>query len=265
MTENQNIDPNRFVTVTEVSNDKAPLEQIQRLEERYHWAAEKCIGKDVAEFACGSGPGIGLLNNVSKSFVAGDISDDLVEHSRKVYGNRADIRVMDAMNPPFEKNSLDVIILFEALYYLPSANEFFRKCREILRPNGKLLVTSANSDLFDFNPSPYSVEYYGTTGLKKLCSESGFHCQLYGGTPVESVSLKQRVLRPVKKFAVDYNLIPNTMAAKKILKRFVFGKLHDLPTEVNMGESHLGRLRLISSNYKDLNHKVIYLEATKTD
>ncbi len=263
--EKVNMDPNRFVSVTEVSKDQAPLEQIHRLEERYHWAAEKCINKDVVELACGSGPGIGLINSVSRSFVAGDISDELVSHCKDVYGDSVDIRVMDAMNPPFPKNSLDVIILFEALYYLPSAPEFFKNCRELLRPGGKMLITTANCDLFDFNPSPYSVKYYGTREMKELCSEAGFRCQLFGGTPVESVSLKQKVLRPVKKFAVDYNLIPDTMAAKKILKRFVFGKLYDLPTEVSMGESHFGHLRLISPNLPDESHKVLYLEATKED
>ncbi len=258
-------DNNRFTTITEISGEPAPKEQISRLEERYHWAAEICKDKDVVELACGAGPGLGLLQKVSKSFVAGDISEKLVDHCKSVYGDRVDVQILDAMKLPFKAKSKDVILIFEALYYLPDAKAFFAEVNRVLRPGGKLLIVSANKDLYDFNPSPFSVRYYGTRELKALADETGFETRLYGGTPVGDVSIRQRVLRPIKKIAVDYNLMPKTMKGKELLKRIVFGEMEKLPKEIAYGHSHLGHLTVISPYEADEAHKVLYFEGTKTN
>jgi len=60
---------------------------------------------------------------------------------------------------PFEDKSKDVIILFEAIYHIPDADRFVKECVRVLWPGGKVLVGTANKDLYDFNPSPYSYKY----------------------------------------------------------------------------------------------------------
>jgi SAM-dependent methyltransferase len=81
---------------------------------------------------------------------------------------------------------MDVIILFEAIYYLPSTERFVSECRRVLRYGGKVLIAIANKDLYDFNSSPYSYKYYGVVELKELFSKQGFTVEFYVNTPVNT-------------------------------------------------------------------------------
>jgi len=81
-----------YTTVTEVSGDEVSQEQIQRLCNRYYWAEQYCAGKDVLEVACGSGQAFGLLQRVSKTFEAGDTSEELLAVAKRHYGERVTCR-----------------------------------------------------------------------------------------------------------------------------------------------------------------------------
>lgn len=221
-----------YQSVTEVAGDEVSQEQVQRISNRYAWARRFCKGKDVLEVACGTGQGLGLLAAVAKSVSAGDIDAGMVEQAKRHYGSRASIEVMDAQNLPFPDASKDLILLFEAIYYVPNVDKFLDECRRVLRPGGNLLIVTCNKDLFDFNPSPFSVKYFGVVELQEILERHGFTAKFYGDSPVQAVSMRQKVLRPVKKFAVDWGLMPKTMAGKKLLKRLVFGKLVPMPAEL---------------------------------
>src|SRR5687768_13026646 len=122
---------------------------------RYHWAMTQCRGKDVVEIACGSGQGLGLLNGVSKSFEAGDCSGQILEIARAHYGDRVRLQELDAQSLPYPSASKDAVILFEAVYYLPQAERFVAECARVLRSDGRVLIVTANKDLWDFHPSPF--------------------------------------------------------------------------------------------------------------
>lgn len=263
-----------YISVTEVSGDEVSQEQVDRLCNRYYWAGNYCAGKDVVETACGSGQGLGYLAGIASSLVAGDYSEAILSISRKHYGKRIALKQFDAQKMPFEDKSKDVIILFEAIYYLPDTEKFVSECARILRHSGKILIATANKDLYDFNPSPHSYRYYGVVELNDLFSKYGFEVKFFGDTPVESVSVRQRVLRPIKKLAVSFGIMPKTTAGKKWLKRIVFGGLVKMPAEIGpqitkneKEEKTLYRTRYvepdrISSEEANTNYKVIYCEAT---
>jgi SAM-dependent methyltransferase len=250
-----------FVSVTEISGDEVSQEQVARMCERYVWAAEYCKDKDVLEVACGAGQGIGVLSRTSSRFAAGDFSADLVQIAKSHYGKRAEILQFDAQDMPFEDNSLDVIILFEAIYYIPDAKKFLLECRRLLRPEGYVLIATANKDLFDFNPSPHTHTYYGVVELNKLFADHSFECSFFGGTPISEISWKQKLLRPVKRLVVGLNLMPKTMAGKKIFKRLIFGKLVPLPAEITASTQSSSTLEKLKENIADDRHKVIYCAA----
>ena len=150
-----------YSTVTELAGDEITAEQLERLCHRYYWAGTFCAGKDVIEAACGTGPGLGYLSKVAKSIRAGDYMTNILQRAKNHYGNRIDLRQFDAQDMPFEDHSADVVILFEAIYYLPRADKFVSECRRVLRKAGQVLIATANKDLYDFNPSPFSHTYYG--------------------------------------------------------------------------------------------------------
>lgn len=252
-----------YTDVTELSGDAVTQEQIDRTYQRYYWASEFCREKDVVELACGTGQGLGFISTLAKSLIAGDISEPMVARAHAHYGERIDIRLMDAQDTQLPDSSCDVVILFEAIYYLPDALKFVNECGRILRHGGCVLISTANPDLFDFNPSPYSYRYYGTTGLTELFESKGFQVDCYGGTPIEATSLRQQVLRPIKKIVVSLNLMPKSMAGKKILKRLVFGSLVKMPAEITLETSTYVPPTPIPNYKPDTHHKVIYCEARK--
>lgn len=252
-----------YISVTEIAGDEVTQEQIGRLCNRYYWAGEYCSGKDVLEAACGSGQGLGYLNKIARSLDAGDYSEKMLTIARQHYGNRILLKQFDAQNMPFDDQSKDVIILFEAIYYLPDAKKFAKECARVLRPGGVALVVTANKDLYDFNPSPYSYKYHGVMELNELFSSVGFQVRCYGDTPVNSVSLTQKLLRPVKKMAVSLGLMPKSMAGKKILKRLVFGDMVTMPAEITPETSAYIPPAPITTERPDGLHKVIYCEAVK--
>lgn len=250
-----------FLSVTELSGDDVTQEQVERLCHRYYWAGEYCRDKDVLEAACGTGQGAGYLSDLAGSYRAGDYSEEILKIARSHYGERIAFKQFDAQEMPFIDSSLDVIILFEALYYIPSGERFVAECKRVLRLGGKVLIATANKDLFDFNPSPHSFVYYGVKELTQLFAENGFSTNFFGYVPVDSLSVKQKILRPIKKFVVNSGLMPKTMAGKKLLKRLVFGSLIPMPAEICADMVNYASPTGLVAGKPDQLHKVIYCVA----
>ena len=253
-----------YTDVTELAGDEVTREQVERHAHRYYWAEAYCGDKDVLEAACGNGQGLGYLAGKAGSITAGDISPELLARARSHYGARIALQRLDAHRLPFADSSLDVVILFEAIYYLASPERFVEECRRVLRPGGLVLIATANKDLFDFNPSPYASRYLGTVELNELFRSHGFGVELFGYLPVNELPLRQRVARPVKKLAVLLRMMPLTMAGKKFLKRIVFGSLVEMPPEIKDGMIAYQPPAPLDGSVPDRRHKVIYCAARVT-
>ena len=253
-----------FVSVTEIAGDDVTVEQVQRLARRYHWAADYCVDKDVLEVACGSAPGVGYLGTVARSVTAGDVSDTLLELARGHYGRRFEFCRFDAQQMPFPARSFDIVILFEALYYIPDAVRFFNECRRVLRIGGTLLLSTANKDMSDFNASPYSHRYLGVVELASELSSLGFAVTCFGDTPVTTVAVRQRLLRPIKAVGAHLGLIPKSMRGKKLLKRLVFGRLVPMPAEIATATAPRVSATRLEAGVPDRKHKVIFCAAVLT-
>lgn len=251
-----------YLSVTELSGSYVSREQIERICNRYYWAGKYCHNKDVLEVACGTGQGLGYLSKIAKSLNAGDYSEKILKIAQEHYGNRIALKQFDAQNMPYKDNSLDVIILFEAIYYLPSAEKFISECRRVLRDGGRVLIATANKDLYDFNPSPYTYNYYNVVELKDLFTKQGFTVEFYGNTPVDKLSLRQRFFRPIKKWAVKFDLVPKTLGGKRIIKRLMFGRLVKMPPEIKENMVPFTEPTKLSSSQPDKEQKVIYCVAT---
>lgn len=250
-----------FTDVTEMAGEQISPEQMFRLANRYYWAEAFITGKDVIEVACGTGPGLGYLAARANSLRSGDYSCRMVERVRAHYGDRIHCNQFDAQEMPFEENSADVIIIFEALYYLSAPEVFVAECKRVLRPGGCVLVSTANCDLFDFNPSPHSWRYHGVQELAVLFGAQGFSTEFWGSTPIAKVSSKQKFLRPLKKFMVDVGLMPKSMYGKQLLKRIIFGKSIPMPAEIIEGMAEIETPSPLAAGRPDTAHKVIYCVA----
>jgi ubiquinone/menaquinone biosynthesis C-methylase UbiE len=246
-----------YTVITELAGDEVSQEQVDRSNRRYWWAGEFCTGRDVLEVGCGVAQGVGYLQRVAKSVSAGDYSEDVLAYARKHYGDRIAFKQFDAQEMPYADASMDVVLIFEASYYVPDIGRFFNECRRVLRPGGVLLVANANKDLFDFNPSPNSFRYLGVNELRDELSPLGFTCSFFGDVAVAEVSARQQLLRPIKLVVSRLGLMPKTNNTKKLLKRFVFGKLVPLPAEVLPPTGPWQRPTPIPADRADTQHKVV--------
>lgn len=252
-----------FSTVTEVPGIKASKEQIARLYHRYHFALPYCKGKDVLEVACGAGQGLGYLAKATNKVVGIDIEEKNLAYARETYKDRKNIElhIMDAHKLLFNDKSFDVILIYEAIYYLQQPEVFLNECTRLLRKNGVLLICSVNREWSDFNPSPYSTKYFSARELYELLKTKFAVVQVSGAFSDEPDSFEDKVVSAVKRAAVALHIVPRTMKGKELLKRIFFGKLVPLPAEVTEGMMDYIPPASISLDVPDTKDKVLYAAA----
>jgi SAM-dependent methyltransferase len=105
------------------------------LVQRYAWMNNHIRpGDKVVEFGCGAG--------FSKLYVnrGNVLLTDYIKH------DWVDMQV-DAMHPPFEPHSADVIICSHMIHHMAKPVTFFKKVHPILRPGGRILIQDVNTAL----------------------------------------------------------------------------------------------------------------------
>ena len=247
-----------YDSVTELPGAGATREQLAMLEMRYKLAGELAENKEVLEVACGPGIGLKHLAARAKRVAAGDYDPALVQAAQKQYGNEIDIRQLDATCMSFDDDSFDVVLLLEAIYYLPDPAEFIREAARVLRPGGKLLVCSANCQRPDFNPSPFTFSYLSARELQGLLQDNGFATKVYAAYPIQSSGSANRLRQLVRNAAVKLHLIPKSMKWKSRIKRLFFGKLQPLPTVLDVDLSPDEPLVEVAGTEPVTGYKVLY-------
>ena len=253
----------RFVQVTEFEGQKISAEQLDRLCHRYHFAAHYCADRDVVEAGCGAGHGLGLFAQTARSVLGGDLSPEVLAAARQTYGNAIRLEVFPADRIPLADRSADLVLLFEAIYYLPDVNAFMAEVDRVLRPGGHLLIATANKDLFDFTPSPFSNRYLGVAELSALMRGHGYEPSFWGYVDVSKVSLRQRLFRPIKYLANRFGIMPKTMGGKSILKKLVFGAMTEMPARIDSIPFDYVEPAPLVMDSPSHDYKVIYCAALK--
>lgn len=226
-----------YTTVTEAPGVEVTSEAVKIIYSRYAFALPYCQGNDILEVACGGGLGLGLLAQKARQVVAGDLTVPLLSQARRRFGHQVPILVLDAHRLPFRDQSFDVVILFEALYYLADPLLFLKECRRLLKPNGRLLLSTVNKEHAGFAPSPFSVSYHSARQLRDLFTGAGFEADIFGSFFSEDRG--SDLTLAIRRLAVSLSLIPNTMRAKAVLKRLFYGRLISLPEDIAEAETEV--------------------------
>lgn len=252
-----------YTTVTELPGNKASSEQIARLFHRYRFASDFCKNKDILEVACGAGIGLGLLAKVASTIVAGDIDKKNLQLAQETYEGRLNIEIhqLDAINLPFEDKQFDVVILYEAIYYLSQPELFVSESHRVLRPGGMLLLCTVNKDWQDFNPSPFSTRYFSIPELFLMLSEKFTRISFYGAFPTSTNTLKDSLISLIKRTAIALHLMPKTMKGKEFFKRIFFGQLVPVPNDITNITIEYRPPVSISPDSPNSLYKVIYAVA----
>lgn len=222
-----------FSTVTELSGHQAHAEQLSMIHTRYSLAQQRCDGKDVLEVACGPGRGLGYLALRARSVTAGDLTPALIDSARAYYGERVKLSVLDAQKLPFADASFDLVLLYEAFYYLPQPEQFLAEAHRVLRPGGELLLSMPNPEWDGFNPSPFSVRYFTADELRTVLVARSFVPRIMAGFAAAPRGPLGLAVSAVRRAAVSLGVIPKTMKGKAWLKGAFYGPLAELGPELD--------------------------------
>jgi GT2 family glycosyltransferase/SAM-dependent methyltransferase/glycosyltransferase involved in cell wall biosynthesis len=155
---------------------------------RYAFASDYVKAKTVLDVACGEGYGANLLAETAASVVAIDVDHATIDYNSSSY-LRDNLKFkhadMGTLREHFVSQSFDVIVCFEALEHVPSdvQRRFVDAARDLLRPDGILLVSSPNPVAYNehrHEPNPFHVRELPLSEFEELLSASFARVEIFG-------------------------------------------------------------------------------------
>lgn len=143
----------------------------------------------VLDYACGTGITTIKLSEYVKKINAIDISEEMIniaiDKSNKKDIKNIEFDVLDIFDDKYEKNSFDVIMAFNILYFIHDIDKVIKRINELLKPDGlfisatdclgekKTFITIMQSLLSKIGIIPY-VRSFKISELKKIINEGKF-------------------------------------------------------------------------------------------
>jgi SAM-dependent methyltransferase len=149
----------------------------RRHEAAYLALAPYCRGGMVLEAGCGEGYGAALLAGVARRVLALDYDVATVAHAAATYPGLAVLRGNLAALP-LAAGSVEVVASLQVVEHLWDQPGFVRECARVLRPGGRLLVTTPNRLTFspgrDTPLNPFHSRELSAAELAGLLAGGGF-------------------------------------------------------------------------------------------
>lgn len=157
-----NIHPN---TAERVSRDASDNFVFQRSLLAYVEAAKRIEG-DVLEIGTGTGYGIEIIAPHAQRFVT--IDKQMPPLAEELPDN---VEFLQATVPPlpFEGERFDCVISFQVIEHIERDVDFVREICRVLRPGGRLILTTPNAPM-SLTRNPWHVREYGVDALRNLLS-----------------------------------------------------------------------------------------------
>ncbi|PXY20685.1 class I SAM-dependent methyltransferase [Prauserella muralis] len=149
----------------------------RRHEAAYHVLLPYCAGATVLEAGCGEGYGAALIAGKAARVLAVDYDEQATAHVGRRYPRTDPVRA-NLVFLPVGDATIDVVANFQVIEHLWDQLGFLAECRRVLRPGGRLLVTTPNRLTFtpgsDTPLNPYHTRELAPSELDELLREAGF-------------------------------------------------------------------------------------------
>lgn len=267
MTRQRHLSP-RFEDLTETTGIPLSQEAADMMYTRYRVAAAAADGKRVLELGCGAGQGLGLIGRSARLVVGGDFSLPLLHQARRHYDRRFPLTRLTVDRLPFRDQAFDLVLCFEASYYVVDMSQGFREIARVLRPGGCALFANANPQRPDFIKSPHSTHYHTADEFRASLAGLGLQVEVHGAFPTEGrdpgvrAGARDLALQLARRGLEALHLVPRTLRGRARLKRLIYGRLREVPAEITDGfatETALTPLAGVPAR----EFKVIYVTARK--
>lgn len=156
----------------------------RRHEAAYHALAPHCRGAVVLEAGCGEGYGADLLARDAAAVVGLDYDALTAAHVARAYPA---VRVVrgNLATLPLRSSTVDVVANLQVIEHLWDQEGFLAECARVLRPGGRLLVTTPNRITFspgrDTPLNPFHTRELAPSEMDSLLTGAGFEVEYLGG------------------------------------------------------------------------------------
>ena len=151
-------------------------------DQRFIYTASECTGT-VLDIGCSDQQLSGLLPS-NTHYIGLDYWDTVLNR----YETRPAI-FGDAQYLPFERSSIDTVVLLEVLEHIPDPRKVFMEIDRVLRPDGKLIMSMPF--IYPLHDSPFDFQRFTHHGLQNIAKEQKFKIveHLPVGTSLATASL----------------------------------------------------------------------------
>jgi SAM-dependent methyltransferase len=139
--------------------------------------ARTVVGRRVLDAGCGEGYGASLLSGCAEFVLGVDYDHATMTHAAAVYPEACFVRCNLAALP-LASSSIDTVVCLQVIEHLWDHRQFLGECRRVLRPQGRLLLSTPNR--LTFSPgeqAPTNVFHsheFTATELASLVRSAGF-------------------------------------------------------------------------------------------
>ena len=250
----------RFEDITETTGIPVSPEGARMLYTRYAVAAEAARGRRTLELGCAAGQGLGLLRANATQVTGADYSPVLLRSGRRHYGDRVPLVRLTAERLPFRDRSFDLVLFFEATYYVPDMDRALDEIARVLAPGGLVMFVNANPERPDFIASPHSTHYHTADEFRAALQRRGMAVRTEGAFPV-GPARSSALSRLARNTLNALGLVPKTLRGRARLKRLLYGRLPEVPAELPPDFAALEpRVAVAPGPVRDF--KVIYVTGT---
>ncbi len=118
----------------------------QRCQYAYEWCIPIITGKKVLDTGCGLGYGAAYMAQHANEITGIDYDAETIENNKKEYASIKNISFVQGSIPPlpFPDNSFDVVTSFQFIEHIHLRKEFTKECLRVVKPGGKVLITTPN-------------------------------------------------------------------------------------------------------------------------
>jgi len=156
----------------------------RRHEAAYLALASHCRDAVVLEAGCGEGYGADLLARDARLVLGLDYDALTATHVARAYPAVRAVRG-NLATLPLRESTVDVVANLQVIEHLWDQPGFLRECHRVLRPGGRLLVTTPNRITFspgrDTPLNPFHTRELAPDEMAALLADTGFRVEYLGG------------------------------------------------------------------------------------
>ena len=164
---------------------------------RYLLARSWVGGAGVLDAGCGAGYGTALLAETAAEVIGLDHASEAVEYARAHYQKPRVVFQQGECSPlPFADGQFDWVVAFEVIEHLPDADAFLREVRRVLRPQGRLAVSTPNRRFYteehDYH-NPFHVREFDGAEFEAALKNHFAHCLILEQNHVPAIVIERRI------------------------------------------------------------------------